>query len=194
MSKLKTADLVNAIAQLNMRQTYSYYSGATKIKVTEVIKPEGAINFIRWGSKESQDKAKKGSISTHQLAPVAAVLFSNPNSPIDIRRIIISQGGSRSALEVLIALTPNFFICYPSVLNPYTGENVKESTHLMWCPDETHPLGEIVEKELSKPSYQSNHKSDSNNKQFTFDMIGINTERFFGLFAEKLTDDEEDKQ
>ncbi len=48
MSKLKTSDLVNSIAQLDLKKSYSYYSGNTQIKITEITKPEGPVNFIRW--------------------------------------------------------------------------------------------------------------------------------------------------
>ncbi len=150
MPKLKTADLVNAIAQLDMSKTYSYFSGATKIKITEIIKPEGAINFLRWGSKESQDKAKKGSISTGQLRTVASVFSGKPNYPIHLDRLFSAGGNSRSALETLLVLTPNFFICYPQRTNPYTGELESKQKHLMWCPDDSHPLGEIGEKEYNQ--------------------------------------------
>lgn len=150
MSKLKTADIVNAIAQLDLKQSYSYYSGATKLKINEIIKPEGAINFIRWGSKESQDKAKKGTISTGQLGTIASVFSGKPNYPIHLDRLFSAGGNSRSALETLLVLTPNFFICYPQRTNPYTGELENKQKHVMWCPDDSHLLGVIVEKEYNQ--------------------------------------------
>ncbi len=100
MTKLKTADLVNAIAQLDMSQTYNYYSGATKIKITEILKPEGAINFLRWSSRESPDKAKRGTVSTGQLGTVASVFSGKPNYPIHLARLFSAGGNSRSSIIV----------------------------------------------------------------------------------------------
>lgn len=150
MSKLKISDLVNSIAQLDLKKTYRYFSGATNIQITDVAKPEGSIHFIRWNNKESKDKAKTGRISTAQLGTVASVFSSKPNYPIHLDRLFSAGGNSRSALETLLVLTPNFFICYPQRTNPYTGELESRQKHIMWCPNDSHPLGEIVEKEYNQ--------------------------------------------
>jgi type II restriction enzyme len=50
-------------------------------------------------------------------------------------------------LETLLVHTPNFFICYPQRTNPYTGILERVQKHIMWCPDDAHPLGIIGEKE-----------------------------------------------
>jgi type II restriction enzyme len=150
MLKLKTADLVNAISKLDRNRTYSYYSGNTNLQITEVIKPEGSINFIRWKSNQSKDSASKGIVNTAQLGTVASVFSGKPNYPIHLDRLFAAGGNSRSALETLLVLTPNFFICYPQRTNPYTGELENNLRHIMWCPDDSHPLGEIGVKEYDK--------------------------------------------
>lgn len=149
MLKLKTADLVNAISKLDRNRTYSYYSGNTNLQITEVIKPEGSINFIRWKSNQSKDSASKGIVNTAQLGTVASVFSGKPNYPIHLDRLFAAGGNSRSALETLLVLTPNFFICYPQRTNPYTGEVVKGKRHIMWCPDKKHGLGVFVSMHYS---------------------------------------------
>lgn len=67
MPKLKTADLVNSIAQLGTQRAYGYYSGNTKIRITDIAKPEGPIKFVRWDSRKSEADATTGSISINQL-------------------------------------------------------------------------------------------------------------------------------
>ena len=73
MKSLKTSDLVDAIAALGTRSSYEYHSGGTKIKLIEVIKPEGPIKFKRWKSQDSEENASVGSISINQLGMVASV-------------------------------------------------------------------------------------------------------------------------
>ncbi len=120
MSKLKSSDLVKQIAQLGINKTYDYYTGRTKIKITEIIAPEGPINFIRWDSNQPENTAKSGSISVNQLSTAASVFSGKSNYPIHFDRLFSAGGNSRSAFESLLAYTPHFFICYPQRTNPYT--------------------------------------------------------------------------
>ncbi len=146
MSKPKSADLVSLIAKLGTDKSYTYFSGATKIRVVEINEPEGPIKFIRWDSRKSESSATRGSISVNQLAVVASVFSGKPNYPIHFDRLFSAGGNSRAALETLLAYTPNFFICYPQKMNPYTGNPEAKLKHLMWCPDSTHSWGEIHER------------------------------------------------
>src|SRR5689334_11364247 len=129
INKLKTSDLINSISKLKLNKPYLYYSGNTQIKITEIIKPEGHISFIRWKKGLSESSAGRGSISIAQLATVASVFSNKPNYPIHLDRLFSAGGNSRSALETLLALTPNFFICYPQRTNPYTGELENKQRH-----------------------------------------------------------------
>lgn len=146
MSNLTSASLVRSISQLGTTNIYAYYSGKTKIRITEIVGPEGPIKFLRWDSNSSPESAASASISYNQLATVASVFSRRPNFPIHFDRLFSGGGNSRSALETLLALTPNFFICYPQKTNPYTGEILEKQKHLMWCPDQTHQQGIISEK------------------------------------------------
>lgn len=144
MSKLKTSDLVNAIAQLGTQQVYSYPSGNTKFKIVEVTKPEGPIRFLRWSSNESEQKGSIARVSTNQLTTVASVFSNRPDYPIHLDRLFSAGGNTRSALEALLANTPNFFICYVQRTHAYTGNRTVQK-HLVWHPDKTHQVGEITE-------------------------------------------------
>jgi type II restriction enzyme len=151
MSKLRSSDIVKAIASLGTKTVYEYYTGKTKIKIVDVLTIEGPISFIRWDSKkETIADAAKGNLTKNQIATVASVFSGMPCYPIHLDRLFSGSGNSRAALESLLAYTPNFFICYPQKTNPYTGESEKKLKHLMWCPDESHPLGQFAEKEYDQ--------------------------------------------
>ncbi len=149
-NKLTTSDLVNSIAQLGIQKAYDYYKGKTRIRVTEITKPEGPIRFVRWDSKASPTNAKTGGISVNQLATASYVFSRKPNYPIHFDRLFSAGGNSRAALETLLAHTPHFFICYPQRTNSYTGETEKRLKHIMWCPSNEHPLGEIGEAQFDQ--------------------------------------------
>jgi type II restriction enzyme len=41
-------------------------------------------------------------------------------------------------------------MCNPQRIDSYTGEILTNLKHIMWCPDEFHPIGEIVYKEYNE--------------------------------------------
>ena len=98
MSKLRTSDLVNAIAQFGTQRVYNYPSGSAKFKIVEVTKPEGSIKFLRWNSNDSEQKGSIARISTNQLATIAFVFSNRPNYPIHLDRFFSAGGNSRSAI------------------------------------------------------------------------------------------------
>lgn len=150
MAKLRITDIVNLIEQLGTQKSYTYFSGTTRLRITDIHKPEGPIKFKRWSTQESERKAGVGAISTNQLATVSSVFSRKPNYPIHFDRLFSAGGNSRAALETLLAHTPNFFICYPQKINPYTGNPEAKLKHIMWCPDDSHLWGEIREKAYSQ--------------------------------------------
>ena len=147
---LSVSDIVDEIAELGTQKAYFYYSGKTKIRITEITEPEGPIRFVRWESQQLESKATPGGISNNQLGVIASVFSRRPNFPIHFDRLFSGGGNSRSALETLLACTPHFFICYPQKTNPYTGNTENNLKHLMWCPNEAHSLGEIVTKDYKQ--------------------------------------------
>lgn len=173
MPKLKASDLVRSIAELGKENLYEYYKKKTKIKITDIVFPEGPIKFKRWGKNPGI-----GSISTNQLAMAAAVFSRKPNYPIHFDRLFSGSGNSRAAFETLLALTPNFFISYPAKTNPYTGLTEKKLKHIMWCPGDSHETGSMEERnfeqvisELELDTDFGNIKLDSSNLSDEFDSI-----------------------
>ena len=147
MPDLEVADLVDLISRLGTTETYKYPSGRSKLRITQIVRPEGPIKIKRWDSRKAESTAKQASISIHQLATVAAVFSRKPNYPVQFDRLFSGGGNSRSALETLLAHTPNFFFCYPVRTHPYTGVTDNELKHIMWCPNDSHDLGDISIKD-----------------------------------------------
>jgi type II restriction enzyme len=141
MQRLSAADLVREIANLDATRVYEYASGISKLRILNISKPEGPINFIRWDSRKTEAEGNTGSISTQQLARAALAFSNRPNYPIHFDRLFSAGGNSRSALETLLAFTPHFFICYPERVDIYTGETLSDLKHIMWCPEQTHLQG-----------------------------------------------------
>jgi len=150
MHQLTVSDLVNAVGQLDKTNIYSYVSGKTKLRIVEVRRSEGPIIFWRWESQKSEADGKLGSISTAQLTRIASVCTNRPNYPLHVDRLFSAGGNSRSALETILAHTPNFFICYPKRTDAYTGKELQNLKHIMWCPTDEHPLGTIAQKDYQE--------------------------------------------
>jgi type II restriction enzyme len=172
MPDLKVSDLVSSIALLGTTKPYDYYSCKTKLRIIDIVKPEGPISIKRWDSREAESTAKQASISTHQLATVASVFSRKPNHPIQFDRLFSGGGNSRSALETLLAYTPNFFICYPQRTNPYTGKTDNKLKHIMWCPDDKHTAGEMATKEYKFLISEFEFGVDFGEVQITSSMLG----------------------
>ncbi len=88
-------------------------------------------------------QAEIESISINMLARVANAV--RPNQVINIDRILGASYNTRAALEVLLAHTPEFYVCYPGRIEAGTSvTNVRKGhKHLIWCPDEPHTQAEI---------------------------------------------------
>lgn len=165
MPRLRVSDIVEWINRLGTTRAYNYYSGNTRIRLTEVNLPEGPIRFLRWGVGGSEDIAREGGISENQLATVASVFSRKPNYPIHFDRLFSGGGNSRSALETLLALTPQFFICYPQKTNLYNGNIDNRLKHIMWCPDDAHTLGELHTKDYTQVISEVEYELDFGNIQ-----------------------------
>ena len=152
MKRLATADLVKEIAQLGTANIYTYFTGNSHIRILDITYPEGPIRIRRWETNipEPSGNVGMGSISRQQLARTVTVCLNKPNFPLHIDRLFSAGGNTRSALETLLAHTPHFFMCYPKRLDSYTGEVLQNLKHIMWCPEEAHPLGEISVKEYDE--------------------------------------------
>ena len=61
----------------------------------------------------------------------------NVGDPINLDRILGGSYNTRSVLETLIALTPEFYFCYPGRIKDIDGHSSIEHghKHLVWLPD-----------------------------------------------------------
>lgn len=142
MSKLEISDLLNEIARLKKGELYKYPSGKNKIKIVAIDFIKKIIKAYRTGEDPEV------SISEEKLKTAAGAFSQYPNRPIQFDRLYSASGNERSALEALLAYTPNFFICKVTRMNPYTDEIMpKKQKRIMWCPDESHPIGELHYKD-----------------------------------------------
>ncbi|MGA2677939.1 MAG: restriction endonuclease [Sedimentisphaerales bacterium] len=183
MANIKISDLVSSISQLGTAQSYTYYSGTTHLRIVEVTRPEGPIRIKRWNCQGEETLATEASISTNQLATVAAVFSRKPNHPIQFDKLFSGGGNSRSALETLLAHTPNFFICYPQRANPYTGKTDNGIKHIMWCPEESHPSGQIGTKDYNLVISEFEFGIDLGDVQIAQSMLG---DEFDSIEAKKI--------
>ena len=73
------------------------------------------------------------------------------NMPINMDRVLGGSYNTRSALEALLAHTPEFHYCYPGRIEVReSSTEIKEGhKHIIWLPNEPHPNGEMVRKEVS---------------------------------------------
>lgn len=71
-----------------------------------------------------------------------------PNQPINIDRILGASYNTRSALEALLAHTPEFWVCRPGriEMSSSTTRIKKGHKHLLWLPDDPHEAGLIRER------------------------------------------------
>lgn len=172
MQILKVADIIKQIEELGTQKSYDYPTKKEKIKVTEINIPEGPISFLRWDSRKSEATASHGRISINQLTLISLVFSRRPNHPVNFDRLFSGGGNSRSALEALLAQTPNFFICYPQKTNPYTGNMENKLKHIMWCPEDKHPLGTIATKDYKQLISEVELDIDFGNIGITPNMLG----------------------
>lgn len=138
MVELTLQALVEDINQLPRNQSFRSVGGRSEYILKDVVLPEGPV-IIQRGKNTVN-------ISTNQLALVATACANRPNYPLHIDRLFSAGGNTRSVLETILVHTPHFFVCFPQRANTYTGELDSNQRHFMWCPDDSHPIGEVQEK------------------------------------------------
>ncbi len=152
MPKLTAYNLVRAISQLPKNVNYNYINPKTKglIRIDNVLLPAGPIQIRRWNPSKRQtyQSAKVESISSEMIWRVANAI--SVGDPINLDRILGGSYNTRSVLESLIALTPEFFYCYPGRIKDIDGHSSIEHghKHLVWLPDEPHNAGVLTEKKM----------------------------------------------
>lgn len=152
MSKVTAYNLVKAISLLPRNVNYNYINPRTPglIHIENVTLPSGPIHIKRWNPNkgESLSNAKIESISTEMIWRVANAL--SEGEPANLDRILGASYNTRSVLETLIALTPEFYYCYPGRIKDIDGHSSIERghKHLIWLPNEPHEKAVLIEKEV----------------------------------------------
>lgn len=142
---------MRAISQLPRNQDYHYIEPATRtqIIIEGVTLPEGPIVIKRYDPSKGQARADatRATISVQMIWRVANAVSAG--IPINMDRVLGGSYNTRSALEVLIAHTPQFYYCYPGRIESTTSSTQIKTghKHLMWLPDEPHAQGVVVRKD-----------------------------------------------
>ena len=120
------------------------------IHIDEVQLPAGPIRFRRWNPNKGEtfQEVKIESISSEMIWRVANAI--QEGDPFNIDRIVGASYNTRSVLEALIALTPEFYFCYPGRIKDIDGHSSIEHghKHLVWLPSEPHQAGVLCEKKV----------------------------------------------
>jgi len=145
--KATAQDLVRAINHLPRNQTYHYVSDKTRTQllIHGVDLPEGPIYIKRFDPSkgETPDAAKVETISSKMIWRIANALI--PGNPINLDRVLGGSYNTRSALEALLAHTPQFYTCKPGRIEIVaSSKDVKPGhKHLVWQPNNPHEEGVI---------------------------------------------------
>ncbi len=152
MATYTAYNLARAINLLPRNKNYNYINPRTRglIRLETVNLPAGPIQIKRWKpqKKENCRSARTESISTEMVWRVANAITEG--EPFNIDRILGASYNTRAVLETLMALTPEFYYCYPGRIADIDGTSSIEHghKHLIWLPDTPHKQGVLTEKEV----------------------------------------------
>lgn len=152
MLRITAYNLVRAIGLLPRSVNYNYINPRTPglIHIENVLLPAGPIQIKRWNPKkgESIARAKVENISSEMIWRVANAI--SEGEPINLDRILGGSYNTRSVLETLIALTPEFYYCYPGRVMDIDGRVsiAHGHKHIIWMPSAPHAQGVLVEHEV----------------------------------------------
>lgn len=149
VTKLTASNIVQVIGKLPTKHPYNYIepSTTTQLLISEIVRPLGPVVLRRYnpGKGKGATRATKVTISANMISRVANAI--RPYQPINIDRILGASYNTRSALEALLAYTPEFYVCYPGRIEVGTSTKIKRGhKHLVWCPNDPHAPGIIQEK------------------------------------------------
>lgn len=142
--KLTASNIVKAIAKLSKDQWFEYISESTstKVKIVSITMPEGPITIKRYQPETgTPELAKNVSISVPMIWRIANAF--QENIPINFDRVLGASYNTRSALETLMAHTPEFYWCTPGRIElENSSQEIKTGhKHLLWRPGSPHPNG-----------------------------------------------------
>jgi type II restriction enzyme len=151
--KVTAANLVAAIAKLPRTNEYNYFSPRNpgRIIISRIELPEGPIYIKRYNPNKGETlrAAEEESISSPMLHRVANAI--REGVPINLDRILGASYNTRSVLESLIGLTPQFHFCMPGriLIENSTTSIERGHKHLIWIPNEPHNQGVYSKKEIN---------------------------------------------
>lgn len=132
--RLTPSNIIRAISLLPKDRWYEYINprNSGKIKIVDVVSPEGPITIQRGENKPTE------SISVNMIWRLANAI--EENVPVNVDRVFGGSYNTRSVLEALIAHTPEFYWCQPGriELNNSTQEIKKGHKHIVWKPKARH--------------------------------------------------------
>jgi len=141
--KVTASNIINAIARLSRDIFFDYPTTRTrtKIKILSVVRPLGPIRILRKTGKSECEQT----ISSSMIQRYAAAF--KEGIPVNIDRVLGASYNTRSALEALLAHTPEFFICRPHRVQFQESSTIIKSghKHLIWNPREPHAEGVVQE-------------------------------------------------
>lgn len=151
MTRVFTAgDICRSIAALDRGTLYGYLNERNhgEIQIVAVELPEGPISFRRRKIGESWGRTE--SMSPQMLWRMANAL--NAGLPVNVDRVLGGSYNSRSVLEALLARTPEIYTCQPGRLENIGGTITvrRGHKHILFDPENPHPLGEIVARDLGE--------------------------------------------
>lgn len=153
MRKITAYNIVHAIGSLPRNVIYNYINPRNTgcIQIIDVIHPAGPIIIKRWDPRlrQTPTAASPVSISAEMIWRIANAFVEG--EPINFDRILGASYNTRSALEALMAYTPEFYFCYPGRIEQIDGRvSVKHGhKHLLWLPNEPHQKGVLTYKDVS---------------------------------------------
>ncbi len=146
--QLTASNIIKSIDKLPRDQWFEYISKKTntKVKIISITKPEGPITIARYDpAKGSMSTATEVSISVQMIWRIANAF--QLNIPINFDRVLGASYNTRSALETLMAHTPEFYWCTPGriELANSTQEIKAGHKHLIWRTEAPHRNGVLEE-------------------------------------------------
>lgn len=150
--KCTAEHLIELLSKLPKDRPYHYIESATKtqIAIQEVQKPFGPIRIKRCNTHKGTSfaGAKTETISEVMIRRVGNAI--SEGVPINFDRVLGASYNTRSALESLLAHTPEFYFCYPGRIQvSVSSTDIKKGhKHLLWKPNDPH-------KDLQKTEIQT---------------------------------------
>lgn len=117
------------------------------MRLINVVLPEGPVTIERYDPNKGQKAvdAKRSTFSAAMLWRVANGMQAG--QPVNLDRLLGASYNNRSALEALLAHSPEFFWCLPGRIEYINSSSkiVRGHKHLIWLPDQPHEVGKLKE-------------------------------------------------